>query len=64
MNGEPAPSAAGIGAAVATLIWTLLGGLTTVGDKLGDAGLAACTGATAIIVGGILYFVIPGKPKT
>lgn len=60
-NGEPSPTAAGLGGAAATLIWTLLGGLTSVGDSLGDAGLAACTGSTAVIVGGILYFLIPGR---
>lgn len=54
------PTAAGLGGAAATLVWTLLGALTSVGDKLGDAGIAGVTGSSAVLLAGLLYFVIPG----
>lgn len=53
------PTAAGIGAAASTLVWTLLGALTSVGSSLGEGGIASCTGASAIVLGGILFYLIP-----
>lgn len=61
MNPPPnaKPTAAGIGVALSTLVWTLVGSLSSVGDKLGEAGLTSVTGASAIVLGGVLFYLIP-----
>jgi len=56
---DPKPVASVVGAAASGLTWTLLGALTDIGDKLGDAGVASVTGTSAVLLGALLYYLVP-----
>lgn len=53
---SPKVSAAALGTATATLVWTLLAALNP--GLFSETAIASLTGATATVVAGILGFVI------
>ena len=58
-------ASAGLGTALATLIWTLLAAFVDQIPENLDAGqIATCTGTTAVIIGGVLGYWTGSTPPT